>query len=97
MITGIAKAHPSLRIFVFLSVILVLLPVLALSEETYKFERMWPTIQQSWYFNNPFGIAIGESGNIYVADTGNNRIQKFTPEGTLIYPMGKRGFRGRRF
>jgi len=27
------------------------LPTFALSEETYVFERMWPTLQQSWYFN----------------------------------------------
>jgi len=28
-------------------------------------------------FNNPTGIAVDISGNVYVADTWNNRIQKF--------------------
>ena len=28
-------------------------------------------------FTNPIGIAIDSAGNLYVADTGNNRIQKF--------------------
>jgi len=28
-------------------------------------------------FNGPQGLAIDSSANVYVADTGNNRIQKF--------------------
>jgi DNA-binding beta-propeller fold protein YncE len=30
-------------------------------------------------FNEPSGIAVDGIGNVYVADTGNNRIQKFAP------------------
>lgn len=29
-------------------------------------------------FSWPYGIAIDNTGNIYVADTDNDRIQKFT-------------------
>jgi len=28
-------------------------------------------------FRNPDGIVVDGSGNVYVADTGNNRVQKF--------------------
>jgi DNA-binding beta-propeller fold protein YncE len=28
-------------------------------------------------FSAPVGIALDASGNIYVVDTGNNRVQKF--------------------
>jgi DNA-binding beta-propeller fold protein YncE len=35
-------------------------------------------------FNNPHGIAVDSAGNIFVADTGNGRIQKFSPNGTFI-------------
>ena len=30
-------------------------------------------------FKYPYGVAVDSSGNVYVADTGNNRIQKFSP------------------
>ncbi len=35
-------------------------------------------------FNGPYGIAVDSSGNVYVTDSGNSRIQKFTSTGTFI-------------
>ena len=34
-------------------------------------------------FNNPQGIAVDNSGNVYVGDSGNNMIRKITPGGTV--------------
>ena len=39
-------------------------------------------------FNIPLGVAADSSGNIWVADSGNNRIQKFDPTGTYLSQFG---------
>lgn len=39
-------------------------------------------------FYEPWGIAVAPDGSVYVADTWNHRIQKFTPEGEFITMWG---------
>src|ERR1043165_5633482 len=39
-------------------------------------------------FNSPSAIALGPDGNLYVADTGNNRIRKITPTGQVSTVAG---------
>jgi len=39
-------------------------------------------------FDSPTAIAIDGSGNFFVADTGNGRIQKFSPTGAFVTTIG---------
>jgi len=42
----------------------------------------------------PIDLTIDPAGNVIVADTQHHRIQKFTPDGTLIWLRGKSGADG---
>jgi serine/threonine protein kinase len=39
----------------------------------------------------PFGVAVDNSGNVYVSDTLNNTIRKISPSGTVTMLAGKAG------
>lgn len=42
-------------------------------------------------FHFPYDVAWDSSDNIYILDEGNNRIQKFSPEGKYLATIGRRG------
>ena len=60
--------------------------------QTYSFSAQWGSQGSAdGQFNSPFDIAVGKSGNIYVADSGNNRIQKFDSNGNFLSTWGTTG------
>lgn len=42
-------------------------------------------------FYLPAAVAVDRGGNIYVLDSGNNRIQKFSPDGKFLASFGRFG------
>jgi DNA-binding beta-propeller fold protein YncE len=48
-------------------------------------------------FRHPSGIAVDRAGNVYVADTGNDRIEEFSPSGKLLAMQGSTGSRPGQF
>ena len=42
-------------------------------------------------FAKPAGVAVDQDGNVFVADTWNNRIEEFDADGTFIRTFGEVG------
>ena len=90
-----------LTMFVCLSLELVLLTLVlsycqmyfvAAADESYLFVRSWGGQgSNGGQFVLPHSLATDPIGNVYVTDTGNNRIEKFNSDGTLISAWGSEG------
>ncbi|MDH4219130.1 MAG: NHL repeat-containing protein [Candidatus Aminicenantes bacterium] len=48
-------------------------------------------------FHMPSDISVDEAGNLFILDSGNHRIQKFSPEGKYIATVGRKGQGPREF
>jgi LysM repeat protein len=59
--------------------------------ETYVFVLKWGAVSPAGQFKYPYGLAVDEGGNVYVADGGNHRIQKFNPDGNFVIKWGSEG------
>lgn len=75
-----------LPMFLVALALVLLLPATA---QTYSYVSQWGTAGTgSGQFNTPYGVALDSSGNVYVCDVANNRIQKFTGTGTFTFSFG---------
>jgi streptogramin lyase len=59
----------------------------------YVFDLQWGGSTEFFYW--PYSIAVDGDGYVYVADTYNHRIQKFTSDGSFITQWGTSGTYGR--
>ena len=89
------RSIPRLPFPMALAALLGLIPALAWPAAGPTF----PTFQMKWgtlgtapaQFNFPEGLAVDALGNVYVLDSGNNRIQKFGVLGNFILQWGSGG------
>jgi DNA-binding beta-propeller fold protein YncE len=59
---------------------------------SYVFSSKWGILgNDPGQFNIPIGVALDSSGNVFVTDTANHRIQKFTSSGNPIITWGESG------
>ncbi len=45
----------------------------------------------AYQFDRPVGVAVGPSGDVYVTEYGNNRVDKFDPNGNFLTQWGCQG------
>ena len=62
------------------------------NDSNYSVVRGWGSSgSENGQFITPWGVAVDPSGNVYVADNQNNRVQKFTSDGKFITKWGSVG------
>jgi len=67
-------------------------------KDTYVFVAKWGKLgTEDGNFSSPNGIAVDSSGNVYVADQGNHRIQKFSSTGAFLAKWGSEGWTDGKF
>ena len=63
----------------------------AIAATELRYKQHWPRLSQPWYFNGMHKIALDNRELVYIADSGNNRIQVFTKNGSFVRTLGKEG------
>ncbi len=86
----IIKRSGTVCLIVFL--LALISPGVSIAEERYDFVTAWGSPGTgNGQFEQPYGIVVGASGNVYVADYLNCRIQKFSSTGSFITSWGSLG------
>jgi sugar lactone lactonase YvrE len=75
--------------------LLIALTIPLAAADGYTLVTSWgSTLSGNGEFNHPRDVAVGSGGNVYVADTGNHRIQSFGPDGRFISSWNVDGDQG---
>lgn len=85
------KVNAILLIFLLLCLLLGLKRQ-GLAYERYVLEKQWPaSVTAAESLHQPHGIVIDSGGNVFVADTYNHRIVKYSSSGKLLLKWGTYG------
>ena len=87
--SGVIRSAMRRTLPVCLAALLVIAPMTEAAAQTGKFLRAWGSTGQN--LSVPSGIATDAAGNLYIADTFNNRIQKRNSAGGLLQSWGSTG------
>ncbi len=87
----------SINIALLIFALLAVLPIMAVSNAEAALGDFLFKWGAEYNFNVPIGIAVDGSGNVYVADTYNHRIQVFDGNGTFLRKWGSYGTGNGRF
>ena len=63
----------------------------AQSQTKLAFQGMWPETNGTQCFNTPKDVTVDDKGNIYVLDSRNHRVRKFSQDGQFLDTWGTLG------
>ena len=67
---------------VLIGALLAATAVATAQTRTYSFSLTWGSFgAEEGQFNQPYDVAVDDDGYVYVTDTYNNRVEKFTGDG----------------
>jgi DNA-binding beta-propeller fold protein YncE len=77
------------RSIALVAAVVLLLALAPSASASIQFERQWGTLGTGdGQFRSPYGVATDPSGDVYVADLFNHRIEKFDSSGSFISAWG---------
>lgn len=83
---------PAVAAIVLCACLLLASSVTGALQHEYAFEAAWGSYgSAAGQFDTPAGVAVGDDGSVYVADSNNHRVQKFTVDGAPIAAWGGLG------
>ena len=83
---------------IMIALFFLVAPVIAQGSGEYMFAYTWGSRgQNEGEFFFPEDVAIGPNGDVYIADTGNHRIQVFNRRGDFLRGWGRLGTSPGRF
>ncbi|MGH9988664.1 MAG: hypothetical protein ACRD8W_32440, partial [Nitrososphaeraceae archaeon] len=91
------KAHRTVWLIIFLPLTLLITlspssPIVIAQGEGTENIQVWGSVGSNpGQFNNPAGIVLDPKGYVFVVDSNNDRIQKFTSNGTFVDEWGTAG------
>ena len=79
------KNHPGFSAWIFLLFALFSHSISVKAESEVSFEKLWPKLEQPWYFDKPNDIALdNKRGFAYISNESNNTISKYTHYGEFV-------------
>ena len=61
-------------------------------QHEFAFQAVWGAQgSDAGLYRSPVGVAVDANGFVYVADSGNHRIQKLSPDGSVVAVWGSLG------
>lgn len=71
--------------------VLILIFTVPVTAQDFRYQRLWPALQQPWYYVNTRSVAVDSNDQVFVVDSFNHRIHRYSRDGRLTFRFGSEG------